>query len=411
MITLVIAGVVGIYCIKWILTPEPPVKCGIYVQPNKWYPLKYLVFRVLLWMRKRQNQNRKNASGEDAGYGMRSRSSPEDMDKVQILPPEHPKAVDAVYFNGGNKEGYFIVTATARRHKNLVQTIVLLRVPGVGLLMLPSMPDTSLTGPGDSYSAGGLTMEVLEPMKTWRVAFQGKLRLSETGEEKTVSFDLKWTAITNFFDFDTDLDPSTTADAIAREKWSRGYFENLKTVHQTHYEQFGELVGDVCIEGLEPRTFRVKGVRDHSYGNIRDWKYFHRYGLQYGYFGDGTCLCVGAICMPMCMSRLTVGYMFLKDGTLVPVSHTDFEFFNHGEDQNPPKQMTLGFTAGGKKYELFIDVVQCPVFYMGEEWDAKIFERLCNFRLNGVEGWGISEWDYRNYAGKEGEMKKLKASS
>ena len=38
------------------------------------------------------------------------------------------QAVDAVYLTGSNKEGQFLVTATARRHNNHVQTIVYLRV-------------------------------------------------------------------------------------------------------------------------------------------------------------------------------------------------------------------------------------------------------------------------------------------
>ena len=38
------------------------------------------------------------------------------------------QAVDAVYVNGGDAEGNFMVAATARRHNNLVQTILLFRV-------------------------------------------------------------------------------------------------------------------------------------------------------------------------------------------------------------------------------------------------------------------------------------------
>jgi len=43
-----------------------------------------------------------------------------------------------------------------------------------------------------------------------------------------VTFDLIWIAFTKYFDFDTDLHPNVMADAIAREKWSRDYFDVLK---------------------------------------------------------------------------------------------------------------------------------------------------------------------------------------
>ena len=49
------------------------------------------------------------------------------------------------------------------------------------MYQLPSMPDTTLSGTQeDSYSAGGLTLEVVEAMKTWRIVFDGKLRLCVT---------------------------------------------------------------------------------------------------------------------------------------------------------------------------------------------------------------------------------------
>jgi len=38
------------------------------------------------------------------------------------------------------------------------------------------------------------------------------------------------------------------------------------SAHQTHYEQFGELVGTVSISGVGDREIKVQGVRDHSYG-------------------------------------------------------------------------------------------------------------------------------------------------
>ena len=45
------------------------------------------------------------------------------------------QAVDAVYFNGGDAEGNYMVAATARRHDNLVQTTLLLRV-GDGVILI-----------------------------------------------------------------------------------------------------------------------------------------------------------------------------------------------------------------------------------------------------------------------------------
>lgn len=38
------------------------------------------------------------------------------------------------------------------------------------------------------------------------------------------------------------------------------------SIHQTHYEQFGDTTGIVNIEDHKPVDFNVRGIRDHSYG-------------------------------------------------------------------------------------------------------------------------------------------------
>ena len=74
--------------IKWWIKGDPPKINGVYSQPNKWYWLKYAAFRLILWLRKRQ-QNR-TVSGKSAGLGRKSRNSPEEMDRIQVLSDEHP---------------------------------------------------------------------------------------------------------------------------------------------------------------------------------------------------------------------------------------------------------------------------------------------------------------------------------
>lgn len=53
-------------------------------------------------------------------------------------------------------------------------------------------------------------------------------RIVKTKKEVDVNFDLLWTAFTPYFDFDTDMNPVTMADAVCRETWSRSYFDDLQ---------------------------------------------------------------------------------------------------------------------------------------------------------------------------------------
>lgn len=73
--------------------PDPQKIAVVYSQPNKWYHLKYWAFYLLLKLRKLQNRakNDSNKATKDAGYGMKSRKSIEDMDRIQELPEAHKK--------------------------------------------------------------------------------------------------------------------------------------------------------------------------------------------------------------------------------------------------------------------------------------------------------------------------------
>lgn len=384
------------------LAQEPPPIDGVYRQKGKWFWLKRWLFHLIIFLRKRRASAAAGAASSaettPAGYGVKSKSNEASMDCVQALPAAlaHPKAVDAVYFTGSNDHGCYIVAATARRQKNIVQTLLYLKVPNVGLLELPTLPDTTLTGTGEPrFAAGGLQITPVLQMKEWKVEFSGKLRAADN-RLLDVQISLDWIADSKVFDFDTDMNDNAVCEAIAREVWTKEFFNNLKTAHQTHYEQFGIMQGTVNVEGHEQILLCLKGVRDHSYGNLRDWKDLHRYCIQYASLENGMYIAVGLICFPKTMSRLLMGYVMQPDGTKDSVSWTDFEFVNFGDDGHPPETMSFNFTAGSILYRLQCTVVSAPFFYIGDDRDARIHERMCTFIVNGVPGTGISEWEYRN---------------
>ena len=47
-------------------------------------------------------------------------------------------------------------------------------------------------------------------------------------EDVIVSFDISWTAVTPYFDFDTDINHSAVARALATEPWSKTLFDKLE---------------------------------------------------------------------------------------------------------------------------------------------------------------------------------------
>ena len=57
-----------------------------------------------------------------------------------------------------------------------------------------------------------------------------------------------------------------------------------------------------------------------------------------------------------------------------------------------------------RTWDVQVNVLEQPQFYIGWEWEAKIVERMCTFTANGVPGWGISEFMYRNMTGRPQEF-------
>lgn len=58
--------------------------------------------------------------------------------------------------------------------------------------------------------------------------------------------------------------------------------------------------------------------------------------------------------------------------------------------------MIIIFVQGGIQYTVQVDVIDSPTFYIGNERECRVVERLAKFVVNGVEGWGAAEWQYRN---------------
>lgn len=52
-------------------------------------------------------------------------------------------------------------------------------------------------------------------------------------------------------------------------------------------------------------------------------------------------------------------------------------------------------------YHVQVIVVESPAFFISKDFENKVYERMSIFKVNGLNGWGIAEWLYRNIEGKE----------
>lgn len=406
MLNLIVFTIGLVVFIRWALKPEPAPINHIYSEKGKWYYLKFAAFYLIITFRQWQNRRARNVGTNqtgEVGYGIKSKYNVATMECTQTL-SDHPKAIDAVYFQGGNKDGAYFVTALARRPHKVVNSFMFLRVPEEGLLMSPRMPDTTCYATGDDeFAAEGLKLEPIIPMKKWKISYEGKLKRAGSNELVDVHIDAAWTTNWKYFDFDTDMSSIALSRSMAREPWSREFFEILKEAHQTHYEQMGLVNGTVTIAG-KTYPFNVESMRDHSYGHKREWKLLHRYGFHTFALKDGTRINIGMVSQPCTSSVLELGYVYMPDGRLLPVDECGFNLWNFGENGRPPTDYSFSFKAANRTWEVQVNVVEEPKFYIGWEWEAKIVERMCTYSVNGVPGWGISEFMYRNMTGRPEEF-------
>ena len=208
------------------------------------------------------------------------------------------------------------------------------------------------------------------------------------------AFEFFWAAATDAFDSDASAHSAALATAMAREKWSRDFFNELRASHQTHYEQWGDLRGTVRVGDEPPRTLCLRGMRDHSTGE-RDWGRFHRYVCNFVSFEDGTALEVVLVSLKN-MTHLVTGYVCTPSGALLAVADTDVHLRDLGEGGVPPVEFALNFTdAGGRQRRLECKVVESPPPFELPAGKGRIHERIAEFRLDGVAGIGVSEFMYR----------------
>ncbi|PNF16554.1 hypothetical protein B7P43_G07163 [Cryptotermes secundus] len=159
---------------------DPPPINGVYKQPGKWYPLKYVAFLIILQLRRWQNSYGMKSAKKQAGYGVQSHASPAMMDIAQPLSSD-AKAFDAVFFIAANKDGYYFAAGTERRHHGVINGLCYIAVPGKGLLCSSKLPDTVLFGAKDEeFGAEGLALKLERPMRKWKLTYKGKMWVFNT---------------------------------------------------------------------------------------------------------------------------------------------------------------------------------------------------------------------------------------
>nr|CAD7403027.1 unnamed protein product [Timema cristinae] len=311
------------------------------------------------------------------------------------------QAFDAVFFIATNKEGFYLIIGAERRNHGIINGLFYLLTPDRGLLCNRKIPDTILFGAKkDEFGAEGILLTPVDAMRNWSVKYHGEMRLESDPEQvMNVKLDAEFNSDLPYFNFDTDLHPSAMCRAFAKEDWTKEYFNNLKSAHQTHYEQMGNMHGSVEIDGTV-HQLELQAFRDHSYGHKRDWDLMHRYAFHMLFLENGMRASIGVICQPCTCSLLESGYVYTPNGDLHPLEWCDFKLYQHGEGGTPPVDYAFQFKAGGTVYTVKAKEINQSIHFKGWKWEARMVERFLTYDVNGVLGKGVSEFHYHSSKGR-----------
>ncbi|XP_047529736.1 uncharacterized protein LOC125065921 [Vanessa atalanta] len=397
---LISVGVVFIF--RFINMKYKPAIFGIYQQRNKTYWFKFLFMYSILRIRqvitylKRLLAIESGRSPDGVAHVQEHHAKLEHIYKLD----DHTLGIDGVYYNGMSENGDAIICGLARRPHGICDSFLYLKIKNEPLLLTPRLPDTYVQRTKedeDDYSVQGIKIKNFIPMRTWTLSYKGEMKpRNDVNKTVKVSADLIWSAQWAPFEYDTQMSPYSVADDMAREPWSSDYFELVKKLHQTHYEQMGSLTGTVTVED-NTYNINMPCVRDRSFGPLRDWRNFHRYVYHFVFLENGDCMAIGSVSQPAILSHLTIGYLCKKaDQSVVAVDASDFHLYQHGENQILPKDYGFIFQAGGQSYAMRVMLIDEDKFYIGKDREAKFYERWSNVEVNGVKGKACVEWQFNN---------------
>ena len=311
---------------------------------------------------------------------------------VEFLEQKHldltqPYPNDSSFFYGGDKEGNAFITRMAfrgpdREHEYWFDFYL----KGIGFFGLRSDPGHE----GIGFQMGSLKWEPIVVGKIWRILFEGTV-LDKDGKSHDCKTDLVFTGENPIYDFARSSDQNSIAKAIAAEKWNKEFFFNLKDIHQTHYEQTGNLKGFIILDN-QKFDLNFRASRDHSFGS-RNWLTWDRHFWITGLSDNGFHWTVTTIRFDF-LGRLTAGFVISPEGIADAITEcTDLETVS--KDKLLPDQGVVKLIMrSGKKHNLqFLRNGDFP-YVMDKKY--LMFEAIGSYQFDGVDGLGMVEFGFHS---------------
>lgn len=217
---------------------------------------------------------------------------------------------ESVYFNFFDRNanrGGFVRIGNRANEGHAEMTIIVYNADGSAFFNY-KRPQISTN---DGWNAGGLSVEVLDPMVKVRTKYEGKaVYLADPREMRDPSSAFKENPHKEIV---IDLIHEGVGPVY-------GHVADEKSDNQfarAHYEQHMKVTGTITIEGEEPIQVNGHGLRDHSWGP-RYWQSTPSYRWITGNFGDDMGMVIN-------LSSGRTGGVFHKGQELIRITSAEVE--------------------------------------------------------------------------------------
>ncbi|XP_071524081.1 uncharacterized phosphotransferase YvkC-like [Panulirus ornatus] len=269
---------------------------------------------------------------------------------------------------------------------------------------LPNQPDTGQVNVSEEgWQGAGLTLTCVDPMKCWRVKFNGLLRRGAREQYTTdegdveedesivchVRLDLLWHAMKCPVDFWSEVNPRLLAHSLAQDPNTS--LQAFLCETGEGYEQWGSLHGMVSLApGTEPQLWYLRGSRQHRWG-LSTCPDLGQESLIYFNNGD-VCSLHGHT---FSSTQYVSGYVQEAAGTFRPVTWTDLSLQSRNGLPDLGNNLLIKLTGGGQTYEIWQQLAPGVTFYTGDHWNLRHSVHLTTAAASHSYGWGITIFSNR----------------
>jgi hypothetical protein len=291
---------------------------------------------------------------------------------------------DSFYFGGGDGRGLAFYSRIGRRpNEGVVEGALGVWLPEQGFLLSFARERTVEQS---TIACGAALFECLEPLHSWELLFEGHGRLFERAEHVATRREAnREVHVTGSLLFTAWGDPLSFRSGLSTP------------VASAHYEQPGSLSGAIEVEG-QRRPLAGNGMRDHSWG-VRDWQRVP-YWRWFGFVSDpDNFLMLNNVGLED--GGEAAGGFLMRDGVLAPIvsGETDSEL-------DPDLGCQRSFRARARDEqgrETLLEGRALEVAPLRQRRGGRLTlvnEALTEYRWEGREGTGISEYLVQTQSGK-----------